>query len=91
MFDANSHVAAPVAAARVLWAVIYGDGLCLCYRSQILFVGPTHDDPEGIIRQWPLQRLRLIPRMDRLDHGVGGRRQEALQTLCGPGIRFGLW
>ena len=31
-------------------------------RRAILFVGPAHDDPERIIRQWPLQRLRLIPR-----------------------------
>jgi hypothetical protein len=27
-----------------------------------LLVGPTHHDPERIIRQWPLQRLRFIPR-----------------------------
>jgi hypothetical protein len=31
-------------------------------RRAILFVGPTHDDPERIIRQWSLQRLRLVPR-----------------------------
>ena len=26
-------------------------------RRAILFVGPAHDDPERIIRQWPLQHL----------------------------------
>jgi hypothetical protein len=25
-------------------------------------VCPAHDDPERIIRQWPLQRLGLVPR-----------------------------
>ena len=29
-----------------------------CHRA-IAFVGPAHDDPERIVRQWPLQRLRL--------------------------------
>jgi hypothetical protein len=28
----------------------------------ILFVGPAHDDPERVIRQWPLQRLGFVPR-----------------------------
>ena len=32
-----------------------------CCRRAILFVGPAHDDPERVIRQWPLQRLRFIP------------------------------
>jgi hypothetical protein len=28
----------------------------------ILLVGTAHDDPERVIRQWPLQPLRFIPR-----------------------------
>jgi hypothetical protein len=35
---------------------------CSCYRRAVLLVGPAHDDPERVIRQWPLQRLGLIPR-----------------------------
>ena len=31
-------------------------------RRAIFFVGPAHDDPERVIRQWPLQCLGLIPR-----------------------------
>ena len=31
-------------------------------RRAFLFVGPGHHDPERVIRQWPLQRLRLVPR-----------------------------
>jgi hypothetical protein len=31
-------------------------------RRLVLFVGPAHDDPERVVRQWPLQRLGFIPR-----------------------------
>ena len=43
----------------------------------IFFVGPAHDDPERIVRQWPLQRLRFIPidgqdrRRSELPHAGG--------------------
>jgi hypothetical protein len=30
-------------------------------RSLILFIDTARDDLDRIIRQWPLQRLRLIP------------------------------
>ena len=33
-----------------------------CCRLAILFVGPAHDDPERIVRHWPLQRLGFVPR-----------------------------
>jgi hypothetical protein len=40
--------------------VIRGEGQWSCCRRAVLFVGPTHDDPERIVRQWPLQRLGLV-------------------------------
>ena len=52
-----------------------------CCRRAILFVGPAHDDPERIVRQWPLQRLGLVPRcahpnvplfIGGQDHGLTG-------------------
>ena len=30
-------------------------------RNFVLLLGPAHDDPECVIRQWLLQRLGLIP------------------------------
>jgi hypothetical protein len=38
------------------------DQLVSCCRRAILLVSPTHDDPERVIRQWPLQSLGLVPR-----------------------------
>ena len=31
-------------------------------RRPVFLVRPSHHDLERIIRQWPLQRLRLVPR-----------------------------
>lgn len=59
----------------------------------ILFVGPAHDDPERVIHQRPLQRLRLVPRrtqpniallIGRQDHRHGFRVDRLDQRVrCG--------
>ena len=63
-------------AALIKWRSRHG-----CRRA-ILFVGPAHDDPERVIRQWPLQRLSFVPRRAHPDVALVIGRQDD---------RHGLW
>ena len=57
-------------AALIKWRSRHG-----CRRA-ILFVGSAHDNPERVIRLWPLQRLGLIPRRTHPNVPLFVRRQD---------------
>jgi hypothetical protein len=47
---------------------------------------PAHDDPERIVRQWLLQRLRLIPRCAHPNVPLLVGRQDHRHGLVDPAI-----
>ena len=50
-------------------------------RNAILLVGAARDDPQGIVRQWPLQRFRLFPRRTHPDVPLFVGRQKDRHRL----------
>jgi hypothetical protein len=55
---------------------------CLCRCRPIFPLQPTHHDPERIVQQGPLQRLRLIPRRPHPDIALLIRARNGLR--CPP-------
>ena len=47
---------------------IMGDASWSCCRRGILLVGPAHDNPERVVRQWRLQSGRILNPV--CDYGV---------------------
>jgi hypothetical protein len=51
-------------------------------RRSIFFRRAARDDLQRVIRQWPLQRLRFIPRSTQPDVALFSGRQDHRHRLC---------